>query len=90
MPSNMLKRLREEFSFVRGNLLILILSYTLFRTVSSMSYSFESLYIRELGASPLLIGLMGSLGSLIIPSASPSPTSSTPSRPTGGSSSSAW
>jgi DHA1 family quinolone resistance protein-like MFS transporter len=66
MPSNMLTRLREEFSFVRGNLLILILSYTLFRTVSSMSYSFESLYIRELGASPLIIGLMSSLGSLII------------------------
>ena len=66
MPPNMLARLREEFSFVRGNLLILIVSYTLFRMTDSMSYSFQSLYIRELGATPFMLGLMSSLGSLII------------------------
>jgi MFS family permease len=66
MTSNMLARLREEFSFVRGNLLVLIVSYTLFRMTDAMSYSFQSLYIRELGASPLLLGLMSSLGSLLI------------------------
>jgi MFS family permease len=66
MSSGVVARLREEFSFVRGNLLVLIVSYTLFRMTSSMSYPFESLYIRELGASPLIIGLMSSLGSLII------------------------
>jgi hypothetical protein len=66
MTSNMLARLREEFSFVRGNLLVLILSYTLFRMTDAMSYSFQSLYIRELGASPFLLGLMSSLGSLLI------------------------
>ena len=58
--------MREEFSFVKGNLLVLIVSYTLFRMTDSMSYSFQSLYIRELGASPFLLGLMSSLGSLII------------------------
>ena len=66
MISRALTRLREEFSFVKGNLLVLIVSYTLFRMTDSMSYSFQSLYIRELGASPFLLGLMNSLGSLII------------------------
>jgi len=66
MFSRALVRLREEFSFVKGNLLVLIVSYTLFRMTDSMSYSFQSLYIRELGASHLLLGLMSSLGSLII------------------------
>jgi len=66
MISRALTRLREEFSFVKGNLLVLIVSYTLFRMTDSMSYSFQSLYIRELGASPFLLGLMSSLGSLII------------------------
>ena len=65
MISRAFARLREEFSFVKGNLLVLIVSYTLFRMTDSMSYSFQSLYIRELGASPFLLGLMSSLGSLI-------------------------
>jgi len=66
MISRALTTLKKEFSFVKGNLLILIVSYTLFRMTDSMSYSFQSLYIRELGASPFLLGLMSSLGSLII------------------------
>ncbi len=66
MISRALTRLKKEFSFVKGNLLILIVSYTLFRMTDSMSYSFQSLYIRELGASPFLLGLMSSIGSLII------------------------
>ena len=66
MASNFLTRLREEFSFLKGNLMVLIVSYTLFRITDSMTFSFQSLYIRELGASPLLLGLMSSLGSLII------------------------
>jgi len=66
MASHLLTRLREEFSFLKGNLLVLIVSYTVFRITDAMTYSFQSLYIRELGASPLLLGLMSSLGSLII------------------------
>jgi len=66
MASNLLTRLKEEFSFLKGNLLVLIVSYTVFRITDSMTFSFQSLYIRELGASPLLLGLMSSLGSLII------------------------
>jgi len=66
VATNLLTRLREEFSFLKGNLLVLIVSYTVFRITDSMTFSFQSLYIRELGASPLLLGLMSSLGSLII------------------------
>ncbi|MGD2142406.1 MAG: MFS transporter [Candidatus Bathyarchaeota archaeon] len=66
MISKALTKIREEFSFVRGNLLVLIVSYALFRFTYSMHYSFESLYIRELGASPFIIGLMNSLGWTIL------------------------
>ncbi len=66
MSSGVVARLREEFSFVRGNLLVLIVSYTLFRMTDSMSYPFQSPYIRELGASPLVLGLMTSLGALLV------------------------
>ncbi|GAF93270.1 unnamed protein product, partial [marine sediment metagenome] len=41
-------------------------SYTLFRMTDSMSYPFQSPYIRELGASPLVLGLMTSLGALLV------------------------
>lgn len=51
---------------MRGNLLVLIVSYMFFRFSWSMVYPFESLYIRELGASPFVLGLMGSVGAALI------------------------
>jgi len=65
LPSK-IKRLVGELSFVRGNLLVLIVSYTLFNTLGSISSPFQSLYTRALGASPLILGLMSSLGSILI------------------------
>jgi MFS family permease len=59
-------RLREEFGFLRGNLLVLITSYVVFGFTSSLFTPFRSLYIRELGASPLVLGLMSSLGSVVL------------------------
>ncbi len=61
-----LAKMKEEFSFVRGNLLVLIVSWMFFRSSFSLVHPFESLYIRELGASPFVIGLMGSLGFIIL------------------------
>lgn len=58
--------LRSEFSFVRGNLLVLIVSYTIFRMLDSVSSPFQPLYVRALGASPFVLGLISSLGSLLI------------------------
>jgi len=50
---------------MRGNLLVLILSFMFFRFSGSLVYPFESLYIRELGASPFVLGLMSSVGSAL-------------------------
>ena len=51
-------RLRDEFSFLRGNLLVLITSYVIFGFTTGLFNPFRSLYIRELGASPLVLGLL--------------------------------
>lgn len=59
-------RLRDEFGFLRGNLLVLITSYVIFGFTTGLFNPFRSLYIRELGASPLVLGLMSSLGSVIL------------------------
>lgn len=66
MAPSLLVRLRDELAFIRGNLLVLIATYTIFRFAFSMHTPFQSLYIRELGASPFVIGLMSSIGSAIL------------------------
>ena len=62
----MLSKIKKEFSFLRGNLLILIISYMLFRISGGLTSSYYPLYVRELGASPLVIGLISSIGSLVV------------------------
>lgn len=59
-------KLREEFSFVRGNLLTLVISWVFMFFTFSLVYPFEAPYIRALGASPFVIGLMGSLGNALL------------------------
>lgn len=59
-------RFREEFSFIRGNLLVLIVSWIFFNFAFTMVFPFESPYIRGLGASPFIIGLLGSLGNIVL------------------------
>jgi len=66
MAPTVLSRLRQEFTFLRGNLLLLIICYTIFHFSYSVHSPFRSPYIRELGASPFLIGLMTSAGSAIL------------------------
>lgn len=44
----------------------MIVSYMLFGLISSMFSPFRSLYIRELGATAVIIGLMESVGNLIL------------------------
>jgi MFS family permease len=53
-------------SFLRGNLLVLIVSWIFFYFTFAISFSFESPYIRELGAPPYIIGLMGSVNALLM------------------------
>jgi MFS family permease len=56
----------RELSFLKGNLLVLLASYTVFGLVSGLYEPFRSLYIRDLGASPLVLGLLSSLSSIIL------------------------
>jgi DHA1 family tetracycline resistance protein-like MFS transporter len=61
----MWSRLKNEFSFMHGNLLTLIITWLFFFFAYSVVAPFESPYIRELGASPTTIGLMGSVGAAV-------------------------
>ncbi len=61
----MLARLKTEFSFMHGNLLTLIITWLFFFFAYSAVATFESPFIRELGASPTTIGLMGSVGAAV-------------------------
>lgn len=62
MSRTTLARIKDEFSFMRGNLLTLIASWIFIYFSFSLVFPFESPYIRELGAPPIVIGLMGSIG----------------------------
>jgi len=66
MSKSVLTRIRNEFSFMRGNLLTLIVSWLFVYFTFSLVFSFESPYFRELGAPPLVIGLMGSVGAAVL------------------------
>ena len=61
-----LTKLKEEISFVHGNLLVLIISWIFFHFVSSMTFPYESLYIKALGASAFVIGLIYALGQIVL------------------------
>ena len=59
MPS-VRSKLREELSFIKGNLPVLIVSYMMFRISGGLIGSFYP-YYRELGASPFLLEVMDSI-----------------------------
>jgi len=66
MSQSVITRIKDEFSFIRGNLLALIVSWLFVYFTFSLVFSFESPYFRELGAPPLVIGLMGSTGAAVL------------------------
>ncbi len=66
MLSDFLTWVKTEFSFMRGNLLTLIISWLFVYFTFSMTSSFESPFFRELGAPPEIIGLMGSVGAMVL------------------------
>jgi MFS family permease len=61
-----ISKIQRELSFIKGNVLIIIITYSIIQFVNAMHGPFKSLYFRELGASPLLIGLMSSVGFIIL------------------------
>jgi MFS family permease len=55
---NLYSRLRDEFLFLRGNLLVMITSWVLMNFASAVPQTYYSLYILALGGTPFIIGIM--------------------------------
>jgi MFS family permease len=66
MAKNILARIRDEFSFMRGNLLTLLISWVFMYFTFALVSPFESRYIEALKAPPVVIGLMGSVGAAML------------------------
>lgn len=62
----MWSKIKREFAFVRGNFAVLLLSYILFNIGYSMISPFESPFIEHLGASATAIGVIGTIGSVML------------------------
>ena len=60
------RRLRDEFGFIRGNVLVLVVSYMISGLAFGLHSSFGPLYVRDLGASEFTLGLLSSLGALVV------------------------
>jgi len=61
---NLIKKLKEEFSFVRGNYLILIISWILIDFANELPGTYYSDYVIQLGGSASILGLI-MLGSML-------------------------
>lgn len=66
MSKNVLARIKSEFSFLRGNLLTLLVSWVFMYFTFSLVMPFESRFVEGLGAPPVVIGLMGSIGAAML------------------------
>jgi len=60
------RRLTSEFSFIRGNFLILLTSWTLMNFASAIPETYYSLYVLALGGTTVIIGVIGFTSSLIM------------------------
>ena len=66
MSKRVLSLIRSEFSFMRGNLLTLLVSWVFMYFTWALVGPFESPFFKELGAPPVVIGLMGSVGAAML------------------------
>ena len=63
-----LERLREEFSFVKGNYLVLVVSLILMDFAGEIPGTYYSDYVIQLGGSPTVIGLISLVSMLALAS----------------------
>jgi len=61
-----MRRFTGEFSFVHGNFLILLVSWTLMNFAGAIPETYYSLYILALGGTTITIGVIGFTSSLIL------------------------
>ena len=63
---SVLARLKDEFSFIKGNLLINTVSLTLILITAAIPYTYYSLYIEGLGGDPFIVGLIGLVSNIAL------------------------
>jgi DHA1 family multidrug resistance protein-like MFS transporter len=61
-----ISRLENHYSFIRGNFLILILSWILMNFSGPIPQTYSSLYFKSLGANDFLLGVIGFTGSIAL------------------------
>lgn len=58
---NLFQRIRSEFSFIKGNFLIMVLSWLILDLFNELPGTYYPLYVEALGATATGIGLIGSV-----------------------------
>jgi len=61
----LLSKITSEFDFIRGNFLILVLSWLIMDLASEMPTTYYGLYIEALGGSATIIGLIGFVSMIV-------------------------
>jgi MFS family permease len=61
-------RLKDEFSFLRGNILVIITTWLLMNFSGGIPNTYYSLYVLALKGSPFVIGVISSVGFLVLAS----------------------
>jgi MFS family permease len=59
-------RLENHYSFIRGNFLILIITWILMNFSGPIPQTYSSLYFKDLGANDFLLGVIGFAGSIAL------------------------
>ena len=51
--------LKDEFSFMRGNVLVLAVTLIIVNFMSAIPFTFYAKYVEELGGTPFIVGIIG-------------------------------
>jgi len=65
---NIMKTLRSEFSFIKGNYAIIVISWILIDFAGELPGTYYSLYVLNLGATVTILGLIGFTSFLVLAS----------------------
>jgi len=63
-PSNPVRSILKDFSFIRGNFLIILLGWLLVDFTREMAFTYYPLYVTELGGTATIIGVISSVSVL--------------------------
>lgn len=61
-----LAKLKDEFSFIKGNILVNTVSLALILVTAAIPYTYYSLYIEGLGGDPFIVGLIGFVSNIAL------------------------